>query len=181
MKDTERRLTRVVAAASGILAAALLPAGAAFADDFDFTPSISSFAPTQVEGFPPLFNEVTGTEDWQPLNLTANTINPVLLPGVDTETTFGSFTNDDFLFNPVDPVGGGVVTYLIALPGHASVTLPGDATQIDLANFGGGFENEWLEIASGPNAGASDLLITPFGDFTLFGTGFSDLATAFAP
>jgi hypothetical protein len=173
MKDTGRQLTRVVAAASGILAAALLPAGAALADEWDFTPYITSFTPTQAEGFPPLFNEVTGTEYWQLFDLTTNT-GPGQFPGVDTQTTFGSFTNDDFLFAP------GGTTWLIGLPGHAELEVPA-ATQVDVANFGGGFENEWIDIASGPNAGTSDLLITPFGDFTLFGSFFTELSTALTP
>ncbi|MEB3031135.1 hypothetical protein [[Mycobacterium] nativiensis] len=39
----------------------------------------------------------------------------------------------------------------------------------DLANFGGGWENEWID---NPAVGASDLMITPFGDFPLFGSFF---------
>jgi hypothetical protein len=54
-------------------------------------------------------------------------------------------------------------------------------TQIDIANFGLGFENEWLDIPSGPDAGISDLLITPFGDFELLGSAFSDVSTALTP
>ncbi|MGH3968978.1 MAG: hypothetical protein ACRDTV_12925 [Mycobacterium sp.] len=66
--------------------------------------------------------------------------------GPDTETIFGSFTNDDFS--------------------------NGDFT-IDLANFGGGWENEWIDIpGTGLGSGMSDLLITPLGDFALFGTFF---------
>ncbi len=172
MKSNRRQLTRVVAAATGVLAAALLPVGAAFADDWDLTPYVSSFAPTQVEGFPPLFNEVTGTEYWNLLDLTTNHDDGGLFPGVDTQTTFGSFTNDDYLF---EPAGG---TTYIGYYGDPNVVFPGDAVQIDLANFGGGFENEWIDIASGPNAGASDLLITPFGDFTLFGSFFSELSAS---
>jgi hypothetical protein len=53
-------------------------------------------------------------------------------------------------------------------------------TQIDLANFGGGWENEWIDIPSGPDAGTADLLITPFGDVPLCGSVFSELATVLA-
>ena len=50
--------------------------------------------------------------------------------------------------------------------------------QIDLANFGGGFENEWIDVPSGStDPGVSDLLITPFGDFALAGSFFTDLST----
>jgi hypothetical protein len=53
-------------------------------------------------------------------------------------------------------------------------------TQIDLANFGGGWENEWIDIPSGSDAGTADLLITPFGDVPLFGSVFSELASVLA-
>jgi hypothetical protein len=46
-------------------------------------------------------------------------------------------------------------------------------TQLDLANFGGGFENEWIDVpGSGTGYGISDLLITPFGDLPLLGSFF---------
>ncbi len=60
--------------------------------------------------------------------------------GVDTHTVFGSFTNDDFAAGPAT---------------------------LDLTNFGGGWENEWIDN-SAPGTTA-DLLITPFGNFELFG------------
>ena len=167
MKDTERGLTRVIAAASGILAAVLLPAGAAVADDYDFNPEIASFVPTQVEGYPPLINEVTGTESWQNFDLTTNAPVLCIFNGTDTETTVGSFTNDDYL----------TVSSLDIISGTGSVFIP-TGTQIDLANFGGGWENEWIDIpAGGTDPGASDLLITPFGEFALFGSFFSDFST----
>jgi hypothetical protein len=59
---------------------------------------------------------------------------------------FGSFTNDDF--------SNGTVS-------------------IDFANFGGGWENEWIDFpGTGPGSAISDLLITPFGDFPVLGTFF---------
>jgi hypothetical protein len=51
--------------------------------------------------------------------------------------------------------------------------------QIDLANVGAGFENEWIDIPSGSNSGISDVVITPFGDLPLLGTAFADLASTF--
>lgn len=173
MDTNQRRIALALAAAAGaLLAAAILPTAVAFADEYDFTPDIATFEPTQVEGYPPLFDEVTGTESWGLNDLTTNTV-PVpdsgILGGTDTETTIGSFTNDDFLFQQA--------TVLFLRPG-LTFTLPTD-TQIDLANFGGGFENEWISIpAGGTDPGVSDLLITPFGDFSLFGSAFSDLSTA---
>jgi hypothetical protein len=170
MKNNQRHATLTLGAvAGGLLAAAFLPMAVAFADEYDFTPSITTFAPSQVEGYPPLINEVTGAESWNVFDLTTNTTAfSNALPGIDTETTIGSFTNDDWLSN-------GALSQI----GSSGSFFAGGGTQIDLANFGFGFENEWMDIPSGANAGISDLLITPFGDFELFGTGFSDLSAAF--
>jgi hypothetical protein len=170
MKNNQRRTTLTLGAvAGGLLAAAFLPMEVAFADEYDFTPDITTFVPTQVEGYPPLINEVTGAEQWNIFDLTTNTATYTdVLDGTDTETTIGSFTNDDYLTN----IGLVVVGSPFELP---------SGTQLDLANFGLGFENEWLDIPSGPDTGISDLFITPFGDFALFGSAFSDLSTALTP
>ncbi len=168
MNNNQRRATLALGA-GGLLAAAFLPMAVAFADDYDFTPNIASLDVTQVEGYPPLINEVTGTEKWGIFDLTSNaSLAPSVIIGTDTETTIGSFTNDDYLTN----------TGLIVISSSETFDLP-SGTQIDLANFGLGFENEWIDIpASGTDPGVSDLFITPFGDFPLFGTAFADLATA---
>jgi hypothetical protein len=163
-----RRSAVVSAVTGGLLAAAFLPMAVAVADEYDFTPDLTTFLPSQVEGYPPLINEVTGTESWDISDVTTNTTKDLdIFEGRDTQTTIGSFTNDDYLTS----------SGLTVLGATANFSAPAD-TQIDLANFGLGFENEWLDIPSGPDSGISDLLITPFGDFALFGTGFADLATA---
>jgi hypothetical protein len=172
MKTNQSRTTLTLGAVAGsLLAAAFLPMAVAFADEFDFTPDITTFVPKQVEGYPPLINEVTGTENWNIGDATTNTVLfPNVLGGTDTETTIGSFTNDDYLTN----IG------LVAIGNSSTFELP-SGVQIDLANFGLGFANEWIDVPSGSESGISDLLITPFGDFTLFGTAFSDLATTLTP
>jgi len=169
MKNHQRRAT-LGAVAGGLLGAAFLPMAVAFADTYDFTPDITTFIPKQVEGYPPLIDELTGTENWKVFDVTTNAPFLVSLGGTDTETTIGSFTNDDYLTS----------TSYTALGTSVDFFAPA-GTQIDLANFGLGFENEWMDIPSGADAGTSDLFITPFGDFALFGTGFSDLAAALTP
>ena len=134
-------------------------------------PNITTFVPSQVEGYPPLINEVTGAEHWVVLD-TATNAQIIYSAGTDTHTTIGSFINDDFLAN----TGFG----FLGSPGSLGFDFP-TGTQVDLANFGLGFENEWMDIPTGDNAGISDLLITPFGNFELFGTGFSDLSAVFTP
>jgi len=147
MATTQRRITLTLGAgAGGLLAAAFLTMALASADEGIVAPDVSTFVPTQVTGDPPYSAEVvTGTEAWSELDLTTNAVfDPDVLKGVDTHTVFGSFTNDDFAANA----------------GYSA----------DLTNFGGGFENEWVDSPATPGAlGAADLLITPFGDFELFG------------
>src|SRR5690348_315181 len=91
-----RALLSCAAAAGGVLAVVLLPAGVAIADGtWVLTPDIDTFAATQADGFPPLFEHATGTElvDVKDVTLSADFGKPEFN---DTHTVFGSFTNDDF-------------------------------------------------------------------------------------
>jgi hypothetical protein len=147
IRNQRCRITVALGAAAGALAVgALLPTAVAFADETGWVPDPGTLFPvTEISGFPPFSPEVvTGHESWNRIDFTTNTVTvPDQLEGTDTETIFGAFTNNDFS--------------------------NGDFT-IDFANFGGGWGNEWILFASSPVA--SDLLITPFGDFPLFGTFF---------
>lgn len=152
----------------GLLATALLPTAVAFADTYDFTPDVPTFVASQAEGYPPLIDEVTGTEKWSIEDLTTNTVKFAnTFDGTDTHTTIGSFTNDDYLTSSAFIDANGTNTFIVP-----------SGTEIDIANFGSGFGNEWMNIPIGSDAGISDLLVTPFGNFELFGTGFADLAAA---
>lgn len=166
-----RALTTAVLAVS-LPAAAYLTMTAASADDYEFTPDTTTFVPTQLEGYPPLINVVTGTEDFNWVD-TTNSLNTAtdFFKGVDTETTMGSFTNDDFL-----DTGLGVT--FVDSSGATKLDIPTD-TQFDLAYFGGGWANEWVSIPTGIDAGTSDWLITPFGDVSLFGPLFAALSGGF--
>jgi hypothetical protein len=169
MKDNRRRLTLALGAiAGGLLAAAFLPMAVASADDYDFQPDPQSFEPTQIEGIPVLTNEVSGPESWNLADVTTGVIeyHDDLFHGTDLHTTIGSFSNDDFIAS--NGVGFGDSVEFDVEP----------YTQIDLADFGSGYANEWIDIPTGPDAGISDLLITPMGNFELFGTAFSDMAAA---
>jgi hypothetical protein len=169
MKNHQRRATLTLGAvAGGLFATAFLPVAVAFADTYDFAPDITTFVATQVEGYPPLINEVTGTEEWNEFDATSGAKTfPDVFEGKDTVTTIGSFTNNDYLTTSSLVVHGATTDFVVPV-----------GTQIDLADFGLGFENEWMDIPVGSDSGISDLFITPFGDFELFGTGFADLATA---
>jgi hypothetical protein len=159
-------------AAGGLLATLFLPAAVAFADSFDFSPDTSTFVPAQLDGYPPLYDVVVGSEKWSITDLTTNSSLQGYaddFTGTDTQTTFGSFTNNEFLTSQATA---------FLEQGANPVTFEAPAgSEFDLANFGLGFANAWMDLPGGPDAGASDLLITPFGDFALFGTGFAELAT----
>jgi len=180
MKHNKRRVTLLLGgvAAGALLAATYLSTALAYADEYDLTPDTSTFLPTQADGYPPLFNAVTGPEDWSVTDLTTGSVVGVetdsIIGGTDTQTTIGSITNDDFYWGNYGGEEG------LGSSGNYFDIVPG--TQVDLTDFGGGFENEWVDVpVTGlPDSGTSDLLITPFGDFTLFGTAFSDLASAIA-
>lgn len=144
-KTQRRRIMLALGAAVGALAVgAFLPMTVAFADDSGWVPDPSTLNPTDVSGFPPWSPEViTGHDSWTRFDFTTNTVQvPDQLDGVDTETIFGSLTNNDF---------------------------SNGAINIDFADFGSGWANEWITL---PGTGISDLLITPFGDFPLMGTFF---------
>ncbi len=154
-----RRVTLTLGAAvGGLLAAALLPVAIAVADDDDFVPNPSTLNPVSTEDFLPFYEKVVGSEYWSGFDTTTGKVLPPAddLFGNDTNTTIGSFTNDDFLVQSSNPTG---------------IDVP-DGTQIDFANYGLGFGNEFIDIPVGTSAGMSDLFITPFGDFALFGTYF---------
>src|ERR1700736_2637921 len=94
-----RRITLAPgASAGGLLVGTFLPMAVAFADDTGWAPDPSTLNPTDVSGFPPWSPEViTGHEAWSRFDFTTNTVTvPDQLDGVDTETIFGAFTNDDF-------------------------------------------------------------------------------------
>ena len=158
-----RRITLTLGAfAGGLLAAAFLPLAPANADTTDiWAPDTSTFDPTSApQGYPPFVDVLQGTETWYLTNPPAGFHE--FLAGVDTQTIIGSFTNDDFL----DTMGEGGTG---SLSEAAATAAPDLYIHIDLANFGGGFENEWMSVpgVDGAAATITDTLITPFGDFTL--------------
>jgi hypothetical protein len=168
MNTNQHRMTLSLGAVTGgLLAAAFLPMAIAVADEYDLTPDTSTFDPTtNVTGFPPLYSEVTGTESWSFTDLTTNSVQVAdVFSGSDKETAIGSFTKNDF------SGASGIIE-------NPSFAVGGVGLHIDLANFGGGYENELVDVPSGADgAGLSDLLITPVGDFSLFGSFFTDVST----
>ncbi|MGH3563091.1 MAG: hypothetical protein ACRDTN_15230 [Mycobacterium sp.] len=154
--DHRRRVTRILgAAAGGLVATTFLPVTVAFADTYVDVPDPATFNPTQAtEGFPPFYNVETGTEHWTINDVSNGSSAFDQLSGIDTQTTLGFFTTDDFLVTFNDGAAGA----------------PPDGSQVDYANFGLGFANEWIEAPAATAGGAptiTDLFITPFGDFPL--------------
>lgn len=140
--------------AAGLLAAAVLPMAVAFADDhysidtYDGTPVITSET-----GVVPFYQTVVGTDVFA-----ADQGNPT--------TTFGTFTGQ---FESVT-TSWGYSNELILDTGNqlGGLTVP-TGSVFDFTNFGGGFSNEYADIAGtggSPNI-ITDILTTPFGDINI--------------
>jgi hypothetical protein len=137
---SRRRVTfSLAAAAGGILAAAYLPVAVASADIVDL------FTPDTST-----FDPTTGTEDW----------NYIYLPDASQDVVDGFTTKDT-----VETFGSIVNNYATVT---AFTTGPEVGSDIDYLQLGGGFANEFV-YEPGVSPAITDLLITPFGDFTLLG------------
>jgi hypothetical protein len=160
-----RRRMTLTLGAGGLLAAGFLPMAVAFADDggLIFEPANGSYYLDSPGPLPPALVDSgstyigAGDEYWDAV-VGYDSANPIAytdaLVGYEVYSTIGSFTNDAFDVRgdlPIVPVPTG--------------------TLIDIANFGGGYANDWIDVpGSGLGSGVSDLLITPFGDLPLLGT-----------
>ena len=121
-----------------------------------YVPDVGSFQPTVAEGFPPFEHVLQGAEEWNFLNPPSGVF-PFLF-GTDTQTTIGSFVNDDFLEQDGEIEGEG----------GSGIVVPEAGSEIDLMNFGGGFENEWANLVDSTGLHTlTDTIITPFGDYTI--------------
>jgi hypothetical protein len=148
----------VLASAAAVCAGLIAGAPLASGDADIYSPLTSTFSPTVAEGYPPLVQILQGTETWG-LDNQPTGIAVLALYGTDTQTTVGSFTNDDFLETD---------SQLTLNPGGAGIPLPDEGSQIDLANFGGGYENEWINsVDSFGHSSVSDTFVTPFGDVNI--------------
>jgi hypothetical protein len=146
------------AAAGALLAATFAAVGVASADTWEITPDYNTFVPTSADGFPPLYDTLLGTENVVVTDVTTNTPFGAGEPGSDAHTTIGTFTNDDFLYT------ANAETFLVDDTNGVSTFTLAPGTEVDIANFGGGFENDWMNI---PGTGVTDMLLTPFGDFNI--------------
>lgn len=131
-----------------------------------FLPDLSTFTPSVAEGFPPVEEVLQGAETWSLANSPGVIVN---LDGNDTQTTIGSFVNNDFLERGGVEGGAG-----------AGVPLPASGSEIDVMNFGGGFQSEWANLVD-DNGGhtITDTFMTPFGNYTIpLGSTAAEVAAA---
>ena len=145
----------VTAAAGGLLTAMSLSAGTAQADDYSITPLDPGTDVVSETGMPPFYQSVIqqGTfeveRDFTGGGSAAGSISGTLY----TDNSFG-MSNEDFI------VSSGT----LGIPDHSV---------IDIANFGGGFENLYADIPAYEYGAQvvpqeiTDTLITPFGDFNI--------------
>ncbi len=117
-----------------------------------YLPNSTTFDPTVSNGFPPFFDVQQGPEMWF-LSPPVGQLEAADLSGTDTQTTIGSFVNDYFTESSEKSLGA---------------VAPSPGSEIDLANFGGGYENELAYSLDGSGGyTVSDTLITPSGDYTI--------------
>jgi hypothetical protein len=129
----------LAAAAGGFLAAAFVPTAVASADIVDL------FTPDTST-----FDPTTGTEDW----------NDIFLPDASQDVLDGFTTKDTV------ETFGSIVNNYATVTGFT--TGPEVGSDIDYLQLGGGYANEFV-YEPGVTPAITDLLITPFGDFTLLG------------
>jgi hypothetical protein len=117
-----------------------------------YLPNSATFDPTVSNGFPPLFEVQQGPEEWV-LHVPYGQLAAADLEGTDTQTTLGSFVNDYFVESSETQLGA---------------VAPSAGSEIDLANFGGGYENELDYFLNGSGGYTlSDIVVTPSGDYTI--------------
>ena len=146
-----RRITRTLGAATGGLLAALLPNALATADDYVYLPDPLTFQEYSPPiGLPPLFDEVTGSDDINAIDTANGSIIPDAMSGTVVTTNFLGATETQF-----DEAG-----WISTDPGALDI-----GSQISLWQLPGDWGNELIFSSSVP-LGLEDIVLTPFGDFT---------------
>ena len=140
------------AAAGGLLAAASLPTAVAAADQYVYMPDPLTFQETGSPiGLPPSFDLELGSEDFNVLDATNGSIIPDAMDGTVVVTNFLGATETQF-----DEAG-----WIYNDPGALDI-----GSQISLLQLPGGWGSELIFSSSVP-FGLEDIVLTPFGDFTL--------------
>jgi hypothetical protein len=153
------------AAAGGLLGAALLPAGAAFADDYAIVPDPNSTE--VVTGYYGLYTALPALDGsalgYQTFDVDDTTLGTTVGSfEADEATTSGIFfggTNQEIL----------VTSDLSGTAGTGAGDVPPVGSVLDTFTFRDGvFENIYSDLASATAGGdvISDTFVTPFGDFT---------------
>jgi hypothetical protein len=157
-----RRITRTLgAAAGGLLGVAFLPAAAAFADDYDIVADPSSTEQvTSIYGY-----GFDGSADTVPPAVPGSIQGDQIVDSTDTTTgTSGTFAADE-----------STSTYLLG--GTNQEVLVTSASGTDAPPVGsvfdtysvddGAFANIYSALPSATGDQISDILVTPFGDYTI--------------
>jgi hypothetical protein len=164
-RDPRIALT-VGAAAGGLLAAAFLPMAVANADDYFYTPDPFQFLPEPGTewGTMGLISGFTGVGDWDTGVFTNNTLTTVAdsLSGKGSEI---NVLNIDGI--PLTPLSFSIDNFTVSSNiDDPSGLAPGSF--IDVINFAP-IGNEFIDAAAGSTTpGLTDILLTSYGDFTLF-------------
>jgi hypothetical protein len=154
----KRRIIRALGAtAGGLLGAAFLPAGAAFADDYNFDPvgqeTVTGLYGEAIEGAqdspPALPGTVQGTQTFDYTDTTTGSTGTIT---GDESTLPGSVNTDE----------------AILVTSATGTDHPPIGSVFDTYTFdGGGYQDIYSDLPSPTGDSISDTLVTPFGDVTI--------------
>ena len=152
MMNVRRIRLTVGAAAGGLLAAGLLPMAVAAADQYVYLPDPLTFQEIGSPiGLPPLFDLETGSGSMNVIDTANGSVIPDAMDGTVLVTNFLGATETQF-----DEAG-----WISTDPGALDI-----GSQISLWQLPGGWGSELIFSSSVP-LGLEDIVLTPFGDFTL--------------
>ena len=156
-----RRITLALGASAGGLLAALVGAGVATADTFDYVVEPGTQQMLPPTGTPPMD---IGTQSYDVFNVDDTTVGTSTNP--DVVGQFGGFLTT---LTNADGTGNVLLRVAEAFPG-SNTDVPALGSVIDDDNFGGGFVNIYSDLvgagANGTNL-ITDTFDTPFGDYTI--------------
>jgi hypothetical protein len=138
----------LAAAAGALLGAVVLPAAVAFAYSYVNVPAGPLHDTFPSGGLPPIDYQVSGTQDFIVVDPTSQEVVGSFEAEVKNAYDIFGFTNQE-----------------IVVTGDVSGDAPPVESIFNTFDFGYGFELVYTDIAgTGPDAGATDVIMTPFGD-----------------
>lgn len=142
-----RRRHYLAATGGALLGAAVLPAAVAFAYSYVNVPTGPVTDTFPSGGLPPIDYQISGTQDFTVVDPTSQEVVGSFQAEVKNAYDIFGFTNQEIIVN-----------------GDVSGDAPPVESIFNTFDFGYGIELVYTDIAgTGPDAGATDVIMTPFG------------------